>query len=92
MSEEGPVGEEFQSLVARYPVSPDESPSQAVLSAFEMVADRPHEPSETVLYDYVDPDALDRLLDDATRTRVETRLWGHPVVVTPSLVSVYARD
>ncbi|ESS05686.1 MAG: hypothetical protein A07HB70_02164 [uncultured archaeon A07HB70] len=62
-----------------------------MLSAFEMVDDRPHESSDTVLYDYVDPDALNRLLDDAAETQVETRLWGYPVAVTPSLVTVYER-
>jgi hypothetical protein len=91
MPERTPLRADAGTPVARYPVSPDESVCEAVLSAFELVDDRPHESSDTVLYDHVDPDALSRLLDDATETRVETRLWGYPVAVTPSLVTVYER-
>jgi hypothetical protein len=85
-----PITPESDRPIARRPISSAESASAAVVRAFETVDGRPA--GERVLYDFVDPDALDTLLatggGDAT---VRVRLWDHPVVVTPERVTVYAR-
>jgi hypothetical protein len=77
--------------VVRRPVSANESASQAVVRAFDAVAGRPA--GDRVLYDFVDPDALDALIargdGDAT---VRLDVWDHPVVVTGDRVTVYERD
>lgn len=75
--------------VARYPVADDERVSEAVLSAFGSVGERG---DGAVLYDFVDPDALDRLFAGNGSPTVSVELWGHPVVITPDMVTVYEED
>ena len=76
--------------IARYPVSDDESVVEAVLGAFGLVAERRDDGE--VLYDFVDPDALNGLFAGNGRPTVSAELWGHPVVVTPEAVTVYERN
>ena len=76
--------------IARYPISDDESVSEALLGAFSQVMERSDR--DEVLYDFVDPDALDRLFGGKGSPTVSAELWGHPVVVTPDAVTVYERS
>jgi hypothetical protein len=76
--------------IARYPISDGETASEAVLGAFDLIAARRGDGQ--VLYDYVDPDALDRLFDGAGTPTVSAELWGHRVVVTDDAVTVYERS
>ena len=76
--------------IARYPIDGDESAAEAVLAAFGMIAGR-HGDDE-VLYEFVDPDALNRLFGGNGAPTVSATLWGHPVVVTPEAVTVYERN
>ncbi|MFB6168337.1 MAG: HalOD1 output domain-containing protein [Haloferacaceae archaeon] len=75
--------------IARYPISDGETASEAVLGAFELVSATRDDGQ--VLYDYVDPDALDRLFDGAGSPTLSATLWGHQVVVTDEAVTVYER-
>jgi hypothetical protein len=75
--------------IARYPISDGERVSEAVLDAFDTIAARRDDGE--VLYDYVDPDALDRLFDGAGTPTVSAKLWGHRVVVTGDAVTIYER-
>jgi hypothetical protein len=77
--------------LARRPVSAGESTTEAVLEAFEAVATDPDEGS--LLYEQIEPDALDALLDDAPADpTVMIELWGHPVLITGNWVAVYRQD
>lgn len=76
--------------IARYPISDDETVSEAVLGAFGLVAERRDDGE--VLYDFVDPDALDQLFGGNGAPTVSAELWGHPVVVTADAVTVYERN
>jgi hypothetical protein len=76
--------------IARYPISDDESVVEAVLGAFGLVAERRDDGE--VLYDFVDPDALEGLFAGNGTPVVSAELWGHPVVVTPEMVTVYERN
>lgn len=77
--------------LARRPVSNGESTTQAVFEAFEAVGTDPDD--GPVLYEHVEPDALDALLDGGgADPTVMIELWGHPVVITSNWVAVYATD
>jgi len=82
---------------ARTQIRDDELPSDAVLRAADE-ANVDLDSGGPLLYDYVDVDALNRLLSVA-RSRsehgdctVEISLWGRPFVLTPRSVEVYGRE
>ncbi len=77
--------------LARRPVNDGKSTTAAIFEAFEAVSTDPDEGE--VLYEQVEPDALDSLLDgSAGDPKVMVELWDHPVVVTSNWVAVYATD
>ncbi|MFB6168234.1 MAG: HalOD1 output domain-containing protein [Haloferacaceae archaeon] len=77
--------------LARRAVSAGESTTAAIFEAFETTTTDPDEGE--ALYDQVEPDALDSLLDGgAADPRVLVELWSHPVVVTSNWVAVYPKD
>lgn len=77
--------------LARQPVTDGESTTEAVFEAFEAVGTDPDEGDS--LYEQIEPDALDALLDGGgADPTVMIELWGHPVVVTSNWVAVYATD
>jgi len=75
----------------------DELPSDAVLRAADD-ADVDLDSSGPLLYDYLDVDALNRLLSVArSQSRdgecaVEISLWGRPFVITPTVVEIYDEE
>lgn len=87
------VTENFDSStdapLARYFVGEAESVSEAIVAAFEQTGARGLA-DESVLYDWIEPDALDLLFrhsqDDL---RVVLELWGHPVRVSRETVTIY---
>jgi len=92
MSESGDFG--TGTLRVRTAIRDDELPSDAILRAADD-ADVSLDSEGPLLYNYVDVDALNRLLsvarsdaasDDCT---VEITLWDRPFVVTPESVEVY---
>lgn len=85
-----PVHEEGFGRLITYSVDGDESTCEAIVSAFDLggvdVAD-----TETVLHDWIDTDALERLNDAPGQTlRISTYIWDHPVVITSDAITVYA--
>ena len=77
--------------LARRPVSGGESTTAAVFEAFEAVSTDPDDGE--LLYEQVEPDALDALLDGSgADPTVMIELWDHPVVITSNWVAVYATD
>jgi hypothetical protein len=77
--------------LARRPVSARETTTAAIFEAFEAVTTDPEEGE--LLYDQIESDALDSLLDSgAADPKVMVELWGHPVVVTSNWVAVYPKD
>lgn len=77
--------------LTRRPVSNGESTTAAVFEAFEAISTDPDEGE--LLYEQVEPDALDALLDGGVADpTVMIELWEHPVVITSNWVAVYAKD
>lgn len=77
--------------LARRPTSAGESTTEAVLGAFEAVGTDPSRGA--LLYEQVESDALDALLEDAPADpTVMVELWGHPVLITNNWVAVYRQD
>jgi hypothetical protein len=77
--------------LARRPISGGENTTAAVFEAFEAITTDPEEGE--VLYDQIEPDALDSLVNSgAADPKVMVELWGHPVVVTSNWVAVYPKD
>jgi hypothetical protein len=68
----------------------DETATEALVRTFDRV-ETTGEGRSPSLYDQVDPDALDELLQHGDRNvDVRLTLWGRPVVVTPRRIEVYA--
>jgi len=76
--------------LVRYSRDGDEDGTNAVVSAFR------EDPIDGVpadadsLYAWVDPDAIDDVLDSAgTDVRLSAVIWDHPVVITSEEIAVY---
>jgi hypothetical protein len=92
MGESGDYSAETPRVRTR--IRDDELPSDAVLRAADD-ADVDLDSRGPLLYDYLDVDALNRLLSVARsqsengECTVEISLWGRPFVITPTVVEVY---
>ncbi len=83
------IHEQAYGRLLTYQIQLDESVEEAIISAFytlgfEVMSE------QTVLEEWVDVDALDRLLAGPTPARATVRIWNHPVVVTPETVTIYS--
>jgi len=83
------IHEQAYGRLLTYQIQLDESVEEAIISAFytlgfEVMSE------QTVLEEWVDVDALDRLLAGPTPARATVRIWDHPVVVTPETVTIYS--
>jgi hypothetical protein len=75
--------------VARYPVSETEAVSEAIVAAFEQIGARGFEDG-SVLYDWIEPDALDLLFRQSRGDpQVDLKLWGRPVRISRETVTIY---
>lgn len=73
-----------------YTIGSEESVPAAIAEAFRAI-DHDLEEKDTVVVDWVHGDAIDRLCRTSGRhLHVSTLVWGHPVVITPEEVRVYA--
>ncbi|MFB6091003.1 MAG: HalOD1 output domain-containing protein [Halobellus sp.] len=83
----GPSGPE---PLVRYARDREEDGANAVVSAFgEPPIDGVPSDAES-LYAWVDPDALDDLIESAgSDVRLSAVIWGYPVVITGAEVEIY---
>ena len=78
--------------LTEYQVDDEVPVSEALVAAFDGVGARDlDEPS--VLYDWLEPDAIDLLFRHTSGDpEVVVELWGHPVHITRESVTIYERD
>lgn len=73
-----------------YSIDSEECITTAIAEAFRTI-DLDIEEEETVIADWIDVDALDRLCRGSDRyVQVSTLVWGYPVVVTPGEIRIFA--
>lgn len=87
------VTEQFDPVAderaARYRVSEAESASEAIVAAFEQIGASGLE-NGSVLYDWIDPDALDQIFSQSRgNPHVDLELWGYPVRISNDTVTIY---
>ncbi|MFB6161807.1 MAG: hypothetical protein ABEJ61_11650 [Haloferacaceae archaeon] len=77
------------AVVVQYSLGAEERPSEAIAAALA-AAGIDLESRDTVLNDWIDGDAVDKLLEDTSTThRLSTVIWDRPVEVTADTVTVY---
>jgi hypothetical protein len=75
--------------VAQYPISEAEAGSEAIVAAFEQLGARGIDEG-SVLYDWIEPDALDQLFRHSQgNPHVDMELWGRPVRISRETVTIY---
>ena len=83
---------EPEAAIHRYEVSESQEVSNAVVEAFEAAGVEEFD-NESVLHDYVDPDAIDMLFRDPSgNPQLVLRLWDHLVHLKPGCVAIYPKS
>lgn len=78
--------------LAEYPVDDSEAVSEALVEAFDRAGVRDLE-EQSVLYDWLEPDAIDLLFRHTNGDpEVLVELWNHPVLITRGAVTIYASE
>jgi len=79
-------------ILVTYSVGSKESISIALTKAFQAIDFSPTD-RETVIEDWIDGDAIERLCRTSDRhLRVSTVIWGHPVIITPEEIQILAKQ
>lgn len=75
-------------LLVVYSIGSDEKMPSAITEAFRSIDFDPHE-QETVIEDWIDGDAINRLCQTSERhLRVTTIIWNYPVIITPEEIQI----
>lgn len=84
----GNPGDPEDHRVAEYRIPAEEQTSRAIVTAFDRAGLR--EGHSSVLYDWIDAEAVDRLFDHhASDPETAVTVWDHEVRLTPETVAIY---
>jgi hypothetical protein len=84
--------EPVAAQLAEHPVDDSEPVSEALVDAFDSAGVRDLEEA-SVLYDWIEPDAIDLLFRHTNGDpEVVVELWGHPVHITRDAVTIYESE
>lgn len=87
-----PLNQSEADHLTTYSVDSEESITTAIAEAFRTI-DLDVEGEETVIADWIDVDALERLCRGSDRhTQVSTLIWGYPVVVTRREIRIFVKE
>ncbi|MFB6252164.1 MAG: hypothetical protein ABEI27_10865 [Halobellus sp.] len=78
--------------VATYARTGNEDGANAIVAAFSEGPLNGISTEDSTLYEWIDPDAVDSLLESASsEVKLSTTIWDHPVVITRDAVEIYAQ-
>ncbi|MFW5900509.1 MAG: PAS domain-containing protein [Halodesulfurarchaeum sp.] len=77
------------SRVVTYLIDPKETIEDALLEAFEAVLDFDLYAEDTVVYDWLDIEPLNELLNNSGDCRVVVQMWDYRVTISSEKISIY---